>query len=64
VPVRSMTICRRSNRRFEFQRRVKPKRRDNHSSILFVSAARFEKLKEQVARRVRQGQIGFRDPVR
>src|SRR2546430_16568869 len=28
--------------------------------ILFVVSGAFEKLKEQVARRVRQGQIGFR----
>src|SRR5260370_16713912 len=32
--------------------------------ILFVVSGAFEKLKEQVARRVRQGQIGFRaEPV-
>src|SRR6266481_4565959 len=36
----------------------------NTRHILFVVSGAFEKLKEQVARRVRQGQIGFRaEPV-
>ena len=50
---------------FEFQRKGKA-RRDmiNTRHILFVVSGAFEKLKEQVARRVRQGQIGFRaEPV-
>src|SRR6266511_824335 len=45
---------------FEFQRRGKAKRETiNTRHILFVVSGAFEKLKEQVARRVRQGQIGF-----
>jgi ATP-dependent Clp protease ATP-binding subunit ClpX len=50
---------------FEFQRRGKAKRETiNTRHILFVVSGAFEKLKEQVARRVRQGQIGFSaDPV-
>src|SRR5258708_36045743 len=47
------------------KRRGKAKRETiNTRHILFVVSGAFEKLKEQVARRVRQGQIGFRaDPV-
>jgi hypothetical protein len=50
---------------FEFQRRGKAKRETiNTRHILFVVSGAFEKLKEVVARRVRQGQIGFRaEPV-
>src|SRR6266568_1752746 len=50
---------------FEFQRRGKAKRETiNTLHILFVVSGAFEKLKEQVARRVRQAQIGFRaEPV-
>jgi ATP-dependent Clp protease ATP-binding subunit ClpX len=45
---------------FEFQRRGKAKRETiNTRHILFVVSGAFEKLKEQVARRVRHGQIGF-----
>src|SRR5213592_5148060 len=45
---------------FEFQRKGKAKRETiNTRHILFVVSGAFEKLKEQVARRVRQGQIGF-----
>src|ERR1051325_8121581 len=45
---------------FEFQRKGKAKRDTiNTRHILFVVSGAFEKLKEQVARRVRQGQIGF-----
>src|SRR5947199_1163929 len=45
---------------FEFQRRGKAKRETiNTRHILFVVSGAFEKLKEQVARRVRQSQIGF-----
>src|SRR5438046_6310848 len=50
---------------FEVQRKGKAKRETiNTRHILFVVSGAFEKLKEQVARRVRQGQIGFRaEPV-
>src|SRR5437764_2912321 len=50
---------------FEFQRKGKAKRETiNTRHILFVVSGAFEKLKEQVARRVRQGQIGFQaEPV-
>jgi ATP-dependent Clp protease ATP-binding subunit ClpX len=45
---------------FEFQRRGKAKRETiNTRHILFVVSGAFEKLKEQVARRIRHGQIGF-----
>jgi len=45
---------------FEFQRRGKAKRETiNTRHILFVVSGAFGKLKEQVARRVRHGQIGF-----
>ena len=45
---------------FEFQRRGKAKRDTiNTRHILFVVSGAFGKLKEQVARRVRHGQIGF-----
>src|SRR6202043_1597841 len=44
----------------EFQKRGKAKRETiNTRHILFVVSGAFEKLKEQVGRRVRQGQIGF-----
>src|SRR5438093_13607100 len=50
---------------FEFQRRGTAKRETiTTRHILFVVSGAFEKLKEQVARRVRQGQIGFQaEPV-
>src|SRR5438046_7443169 len=50
---------------FELQRKGKAKRETiNTRHILFVVSGAFEKLKEQVARRVRQGQIGFKaEPV-
>src|ERR1700756_2227069 len=50
---------------FEFQRRGKAKRETiNTRHILFVVSGAFEKMKEQVARRVRQAQIGFQaEPV-
>src|SRR5262249_23878768 len=42
------------------RRAAKPKRdKKNARHILFVVSGAFEKLKEQVARRVRHGQIGF-----
>src|SRR2546423_3029968 len=45
---------------FEFQRKGKAKRETIKTRhILFVVSGAFWKLKEQVARRVRQGQIGF-----
>src|ERR1700726_2014928 len=66
VPVRSMNdLQAQLQAAFEFQRKGKAKRETiNPRHILFVVSGAFEKLKEQVARRVRQGQIGFRaDPV-
>ena len=61
VPVRSMNdLQSQMQAAFEFQRRGKAKRETiNTRHILFVVSGAFEKLKEQVARRVRQGQIGF-----
>ncbi|HET9419351.1 MAG TPA: AAA family ATPase [Chthoniobacterales bacterium] len=61
VPVRSMNDLQgQLQAAFEFQRRGKAKRDTiNTRHILFVVSGAFEKLKEQVARRVRQGQIGF-----
>src|SRR5437899_2767688 len=66
VPVRSMNdLQAQLQAAFEFQRRGKAKRETiNTLHILFVVSGAFEKLKEQVARRVRQAQIGFRaEPV-
>src|SRR6266702_3162335 len=66
VPVRSMNdLQAQLQAAFEFQRRGKAKRETiNTRHILFVVSGAFEKLKEQVARRVRHGQIGFRaEPV-
>src|SRR5881296_4664355 len=61
VPVRSMNdLQAQLQAAFEFQRRGKAKRETiNTRHILFVVSGAFEKLKEQVARRVRHGQIGF-----
>src|SRR5438270_1915357 len=61
VPVRSMKdLQAQLQAAFEFQRRGKAKRETiNTSHILFVVSGAFEKLKEQVARRIRQSQIGF-----
>src|SRR6266478_1544000 len=61
VPVRSMNdLQAQLQAAFEFQRRGKAKRDTiNTRHILFVVSGAFEKLKEQVARRVRHGQIGF-----
>src|SRR5216110_2241649 len=61
VPVRSMNDLQgQLQAAFEFQKRGKAKRETiNTRHILFVVSGAFEKLKEQVARRVRQGQIGF-----
>jgi len=66
VPVRSMNdLQAQLQAAFEFQLKGKAKRETiNTRHILFVVSGAFEKLKEQVARRVRQGQIGFRaEPV-
>src|SRR5205809_1342068 len=66
VPVRSMNdLQAQLQAAFEFQRRGKAKRETiNTRHILFVVSGAFEKLKEHVARRVRQAQIGFRaEPV-
>src|ERR1043166_1563485 len=61
VPVRSMNDLQgQLQAAFEFQRRGKARRETiNTRHILFVVSGAFEKLKDQVARRVRQGQIGF-----
>jgi ATP-dependent Clp protease ATP-binding subunit ClpX len=61
VPVRSMNdLQAQLQAAFEFQKRGKAKRDTvNTRHILFVVSGAFEKLKEQVARRVRHGQIGF-----
>src|SRR5690242_1860771 len=61
VPVRSMNdLQAQLQAAFELQRRGKAKRETiNTRHILFVVSGAFEKLKEQVARRVRHGQIGF-----
>src|SRR5882757_11502879 len=61
VPVRSANDLQgQLQAAFEFQRRGKAKRDTiNTRHILFVVSGAFGKLKEQVARRVRHGQIGF-----
>src|SRR6201998_1129233 len=61
VPVRSMNdLQAQLQAAFEFQKRGKAKRETiNKRHILFVGSGAFQKLKELVARRVRQGQIGF-----
>ncbi len=61
VPVRSMNdLQAQLQAAFEFQKRGKARRDTiNTRHILFVVSGAFGKLKEQVARRVRQGQIGF-----
>src|ERR1051325_463778 len=61
VPLRSaMDLQGQIQAALEFQRRGKSKRDTiNTRHILFVVSGAFEKLKEQVARRVRHGQIGF-----
>src|SRR5438270_8236562 len=64
VPLRSaMDLPSQIQAALEFQRKGKAKRETiNTRHILFVVSGAFEKLKEQVARRVRQGQIGFQAP--
>src|SRR5438045_3462849 len=61
VPARSLNeLQSQLEAALEFQRKSKAKRETiNTQHILFVVSGAFEKLKEQVARRVRQGQIGF-----
>ena len=61
VPVRSMNdLQAQLQAAFEFQRHGKAKRETiNTRHILFVVSGAFEKLKDQVGRRLRQSQIGF-----
>ena len=66
VPVRSMNdLQAQLQAAFEFQRRGKAKRDTiNTRHILFVVSGAFERLKEQVSRRISRSQIGFRaEPV-
>jgi len=50
---------------FEFQRKGKAKRETiNTRHILFVVSGAFERLKQQVSRRLTQGQIGFNTETR
>src|SRR5216110_3080682 len=67
VPVRSMNdLQAQLQAAFEFQKRGKAKRETiNTRHILFVVSGAFEKLKQQVSRRISQGQIGFSaEPVK
>ncbi|MDQ2824990.1 MAG: AAA family ATPase [Verrucomicrobiota bacterium] len=61
VPVRSMNDLQgQLQAAFEFQKRGKAKRETiNTRHILFVVSGAFERLKQQVSRRVQHGQIGF-----
>src|SRR6202047_3157017 len=61
VPVRSMNdIQAQLQAAFEFQKRGKAKRDKIHTRhILFVVSGAFERLKQQVSRRISRGQIGF-----
>ena len=61
VPVRSMNDLQgQLQAAFEFQKRGKSKRETiNTRHILFVVSGAFERLKQQVARRISQSQIGF-----
>jgi len=61
VPVRSINdLQAQLQAAFEFQRHGKAKRETiNTRHILFVVSGAFEKLKDQVGRRMRQSQIGF-----
>ena len=61
VPVRSMNDLQgQLQAAFEFQKRGKAKRDTiNTRHILFVVSGAFERLKQQVSRRISQGQIGF-----
>src|SRR4029077_16833465 len=62
VPVRSMNeLQAQLQAAFEFQRKGKAKRETiNTRHILFVVSGAFERLKQQVSRRISQAQIGFR----
>src|SRR5947208_3798996 len=67
VPVRSMNdLQAQLQAAFEFQNRGKAKRETiNTRHILFVVSGAFEGLKQQVSRRISQGQIGFSaEPVK
>jgi ATP-dependent Clp protease ATP-binding subunit ClpX len=67
VPVRSMNdLQAQLQAAFEFQKRGKSKRETiNTRHILFVVSGAFERLKQQVSRRISQGQIGFSaEPVK
>jgi endopeptidase Clp ATP-binding regulatory subunit ClpX len=61
VPVRSMNdLQAQLQAAFEFQKRGKAKRETiNTRHILFVVSGAFDRLKQQVSRRVQHGQIGF-----
>ncbi len=61
VPVRSINdLQAQLQAAFEFQKRGKAKRETiNTRHILFVVSGAFERLKQQVSRRVQHGQIGF-----
>src|SRR5882757_2085778 len=61
VPVRSMNDLQgQLQAAFEFQKRGKAKRETiNTRHILFVVSGAFERLKQQVSRRISAGQIGF-----
>ena len=61
VPVRSMNdLQAQLQAAFEFQKHGKAKRETiNTRHILFVVSGAFERLKQQVSRRVQHGQIGF-----
>ena len=61
VPVRSMNdLQAQLQAAFEFQRKGKSKRETiNTRHILFVVSGAFERLKQQVSRRMQPGQIGF-----
>ena len=61
VPLRSMNDLQgQLQAAFEFQRRGKAKRETiNTRHVLFVVSGAFERLKQQVSRRISQGQIGF-----
>src|SRR5947209_16205674 len=61
VPLRSMNdLQAQLQAAFEFQRRGKAKRETiNTRNILFVVSGAFERLKQQVSRRISRGQIGF-----
>ncbi len=61
VPLRSMNDLQgQLQAAFEFQRKGKSRRETiNTRHILFVVSGAFERLKQQVTRRIAQGQIGF-----